>query len=486
MRNIARASVWLIAILIVNSRAQSQYFDTHTLSSTRFGENGPIGSLAIDSSLCCNYWPESTVKEPTVTSVELSTGKLLWAKPAQLALPPTFKIEEGWLLYESTDGEQIERFRTDGFRTLHIVHGVTGVEATIPYDPDRNSIVERPMVHRDRCVTGQGLVVNCADGTVVGDLGPGEHQILVSNGRIYVLSNLFDQLNVDRTRSIFREFDLGRMTVEQELEISVDNAWEPVAARDDVIIVAGEMGGRSNQMVCFDLAKKSERWRTTLPRSIRPSPCFWRDDSKLVLTMGSSGLVCPLLIDLETGNWAPETQWRDPRSLLSWHNDLGVPADLVASNDSLILGRWRNQVLMCVNAQTGKLEWSQRSSDYMIARTFSQKPWLGDFFVAESRLGYDIISVATGERRSVLPEQLGLELSDDHYHRSLLDDPGVMTENESEMTEVSKVLFGTKTADRVWDWVFILIPAIPVFIWIVWSLIRWQNPSHDHQDTNSN
>lgn len=462
----------VIALLLAASLADAQQFDPGPQAPERFNDSNALGIGAIDHATFYCVWPESHVKRPTVTAIELATGKLRWSRSGQFVLATTFRCEDGWLMFANTFRPQMN-FGTAAIEAFHIINGETGAETTIPHVESRNSLVDRTRVYRGNCLTLQGQVVKCVDGAVVGDLGPGEHQTLLVDGRLYVTTLLVNDTDWRERRRLIRRFDFESMRTELEMELPSDATWIPIAARQGVVLAKSEVAERQYQLVRIDLDQKQIGWRVTFPRHVLSSQSVWEGDDKVVLARGGPSLIRPVKVDVASGAITPDTNWNDPHALLAWHGEPTRFPDLVSCGPTRTLGRWRFQQLVCVDSTTGQLKWEQSADDHLVMRMFCQPTQMGDFVVAESVDGFDIISVETGERKPVTPPDVGLQSI-----RSTL------TENvESSASEVADYLFHSRSNDWIWDRGLLFVPMVPLVMWLLWSLIRWRNPFTEASQT---
>jgi len=453
-------SAWsiLIAVLLLVAPGHVRGFGPQLIDPLRFNETNAIGPVLIDATTAYCFWPKWVVKESAVTAVELETGRLLWSRPANLALPLTYKLEEGWLLFESTGGEKIAENRTSGSRTFHLVNCETGTEHVFSHDPSINASVDRPRACGDRCLTPQGLVVRCSDGSKVGDLGPGEHRTVIDGDHLFVVTLLADESNLYYQQRLLRRFQLETMQVDKQLELPLEESWRMMAARGDCVIGRCNSEDREGYLVGFDIAGNRELWRLDCPKAVRTTPNFWEGESTLVLAMGVHGAIRPIQIDVTEGMMRPNHDWQDPRLMLSWHQEGGLYPDFVAANSDLIIGRWRFVQLTCIDSRSGHLIWNQFNSEHMINRVFCCDDRLSDYLVVETPHGIDILSTATGERRSIKPDQIGLKPRPHITHQEEQDDDTALLINPS--------------SERLWDLGLMWAPMIPVAAWLIWSLFR--------------
>ena len=99
----------------------------------------------------------------------------------------------------------------------------------------------------------------------------------------------------------------------------------------------------------------------------------------------------------------------------------------------------------------------------MIGRIFSSPERLGDYLIAESKEGFDIVSVAKGDRLAITPAQVGLKINP---KRLMADD------EEAESVSAPSSLFGDSSQDWLWDQGLLLGPLIPIVGWMFWSAVR--------------
>ena len=460
-----RHCLWLILVTVFLTvfGCETTVFGQRSVEFPPLQERMTTGPVVLDDENFFCYWPSWQVTESSVTAIELSTGRHLWSKPANLALPLTYRIDEGWLQYETTDGEQVSARRTNGRRTFHLVHSTNGQERTYPAELELRSIVDQTWVHRDHCLTPQGLVVRCSDGAMIGYLGPGEHQTLVTEGLLFATTLVPDVSNTHFEKRLLRRFNLKTMEVEREMELPLENGWRIVAARADLVVGKSEVPNRTPLLVCVNIDEKKNLWSTSIPISVRTSPFEWIDDSELILTMGIHGQIRPMKVNLTTGAVFPDRNWHDPRLLLAWHQESGHYPDFVAYNEKFIVGQWRYFELSCVDSQTGEIIWNHGTSKYVIGRIFSSPERLGDYLIAESKEGFDIVSVAKGDRLAITPAQVGLKINP---KRLMADD------EEAESVSAPSSLFGDSSQDWLWDQGLLLGPLIPIVGWMFWSAVR--------------
>ena len=151
------------------------------------------------------------------------------------------------------------------------------------------------------------------------------------------------------------------------------------------------------------------------------------------------------------------------RLMLAWHQEAAQYPDFVASNHNFLVGRWRFLQLMCIDPTSGRMIWEHNSSNELIGRLFAREHSLGEYLVAESKTGFDIVTVATGERHSITPEQVGLAPS----QKSLVSD-----DDTDESRDMVTSLLSAVSRDWMWDWILLLGPLLPLFVWICWVSIR--------------
>jgi hypothetical protein len=420
-----------------------------------------FGPALLDKTNAYCYWPRSVVTEPAISAIELATGQHLWTIPAKLASPVYFCIDEGWIHFETTESDQIMYRRSTGPRTFHLVNALTGEDRAYPTPQETRSNVEGTWVRHNRCLTNSGLLVQCSDGKTVGTLGEGEHQAIVNESEFLVTTLIPDSSNIRFQKRLLRKFDLETGRLKHEIELPLEVPWRVVAAKGEIVVGRTELGDRTPQLVCLNLADQTELWRVSIPFSVRMSPVHWDEDrSHLELTMGIHGLVRPLRVDLESGQLLPDNTWQDPRLLLSWYQEAAQYPDFVAENKNFIVGRWRFIQLACIERETGNLVWNQGNSDFLISRVFSAEPEMGEYVVTESRRGFDLIEVATGNRKTISIDQVGLSAKE--------VEPALTNET------VGAVATLDEDAPDVWLWNqgFLFGPLIPFAGWIVWSMTR--------------
>ena len=452
-----------LQFLLTGLFLESQIFGQPANDFTLINERVSFGPAVLDDSCVYCYWPKSSVTEPTMTAIELATGQLRWKHPAKLAHPVNFRVEEGWLQFETTEGDPGSFRRSSGPKTFHLVNAASGEEINIPDATNLRSSVDRTWVYQNRCLTSKGQLIDCQGGRIIGELGFGEHQTITGNGSFLVMTLFPDESNTHFERRLLRKFDLETMALELEMELPLEESWRIIGVQGDLVVGRIELPDRSSFLSCLDLASRNQRWRVPVPKSVFASNCQWEGTSLLILSAGVHGLVRPLRVDMESGAMSPDQSWFDPRLLLAWHQEAGQYADFVASNDRFLIGRWRYLQLSCVNAKTGELFWNQGTGDYLIGRVFAANAGLTDYVVAETKTGIDIINVATGHRNSITPEQVGLNvLPLENY---------LEVEKESQ-TDATNALFGDSSIDWLLDKGLLLGSLIPFAGWLFWSLIR--------------
>ena len=222
----------------------------------------------------------------------------------------------------------------------------------------------------------------------MGDLGPGEHQTLVVDNRVYVTSLIADESNTSFEKRILRVFDFERMRVEREIDLPLEASWKVVGARGDIVVGRTESVDGEPQLVCMELDHQTERWRIPIPKSVKTSPALWVDESKLVLAASTHGMIRPFLVELETGAWEPDRSWQDPRLVLTWYQEGALYPDFVTVNEKFTVGRWRYLQLVCVNTTTGQLIWNHNAGEFQIGSVYGMESRLGDYIIAESRDGF--------------------------------------------------------------------------------------------------
>lgn len=425
-------------------------------------ERASFGPVVLDDVNAYCYWPKTVVTESAVSAVELATGRHLWTIPAKFAIPVTFRIQEGWLQYETTESEHVSFRRSTGPRTFNLVNTATGEQRVYPIDPEMQSNVDGTWVHRDRCLTHQGIFVRCSDGHVLGNLGPGEHQTIVSGEHFLATTLVSDETNTRFVKRFLRKFHLENMQLEREIELPLEVPWQVVAARGELVIGRTHISEREPFLVCMDLSTHEERWRVAVPISIRTTPAEWTNDSQLTLSMSAHGLIRPVQVDLATGKLSPDMDWRDPRLLLSWYQEAGQYPDYLAYNENYLVGRWRFIQLTCIDARTGALIWNHETSNRLISRIYSAEPDLNQHLVAESREGFDIITVATGDRTPVTVRDVGLEAVP---FKPATDDVG-------DAASTIHSALSSPTDEWLWGHGLMFGPLIPVAGWILWSVTR--------------
>lgn len=99
----------------------------------------------------------------------------------------------------------------------------------------------------------------------------------------------------------------------------------------------------------------------------------------------------------------------------------------------------------------------------MIGRVFASNTELGDYLVAETKTGIDLISVATGHRNAITPEQVGLKV---------LPLQNYLEAEDESATDPTDVVFGDPSSDWLLDKGLLLGPLIPFVGWLFWSMIR--------------
>lgn len=423
-------------------------------------ERATFGPVVLDDDHAYCYWPRAAVVQPAISAVELKTGRHLWTKPARLANPPTFRIEEGWLQYETSDRDQVNFRRSTGPRTFHLVNASTGKELEFPFSPELRSNVDSTWIHNDRCLTHQGLLVRCSDGQIIGKLGPGEHQSIVNDDHFLAVSLQPDETNTRFVKRILRKFNLETMELEREIELPLEVAWSIVAAKGDTAVARTFVSEREPFLVCMDLSTQQERWRVPIPVSIRTSNIQWTDDNRLRLSLATHGFMRPIDVDMSSGQLLPDMNWRDPRLLLSWYQEAGQYPDFLAVNERFVVGRWRFVQLVCLDVNTGDLIWNHGTANHLISRVYSTESRLSDYLVAESKEGFDILHVPTGERKSVLISDLGLEAVP---FEPASDEPG-------EVSDTLQTLLAATPDDwlqRQGVYLSSLIPLLGVIVWYI-------------------
>ena len=434
-----------------------------SLDFSLVNERASYGPVLLDETRAYCYWPKTVVEEPSVTAIELSTGRLLWTKPAKLALPLNFRLEEGWLHYETVEGEQASFRRSSGPRTFHLVNTSTGEERVVPPAVEFRSTVDRPWVHDGYCLTPQGYLIRCEDGKKIGELGPGEHQTMPGDGFLVATTLVPDASNTRFEKRLLRKFRFDSMTVERQIELPLETAWRILAVKQNSVVGRIEVSSRDPYLTFVDLDQSQERWRVPIPKSMFMAVSHWENESRLILNIGIQGLARPLYVDLQTGEVIPDFSWQDPRLLMAWHQEASLYPDAVVSNDRFLIGRWRYLQLSCVDSQTGKLIWNQGSSDYLIGRIFGGDSELGEYLVAEARNGFEIISVKNGDRTRVTIEQVGLKpIPIQSAEGADADSPA----------DAADLLFRNSDNDWLWDKGLLMGPFIPLAGWFLWSVIR--------------
>lgn len=456
-----------IALMLFSSLADAQTFDPSMTPTERYNESNAIGVGALDEINFYCVWPEWHVRPPMLTAVELATGKLRWSSSGRFVLPNTFRAEGGWVIFANSERPQMNFNGTGWIEAFHIINSETGAEIAIPHDESRNTFVDRPRVQQGRCLTLQGQVVQCDDGSVIGDLGPGEHQTLLADGRLYVATLQVNESDQYDRRRFFRRFEFKSMRLEREMELPLEVTWIPVAARDEIVIAKSEVAERQYQLVRLDLQHKDIRWRVKFPRSVLASQAIWDGDTKVTLAMGGASVIRPITVDIATGAIAPDPNWQDPHAVLAWHGEPTRFPDLVACNATRILGRWRFQQIICVDSTTGQLMWEQSAGDHLISRLFCHPQGMGNYVVAETDDGFDIITVETGERKRLTPRDLGLQ--------SIRASQPV-DKDERPTNEVADYLFRSRSNDWIWDRALLLAPLLPLAVWLPWALFRRRYP----------
>lgn len=466
--------IWMFtAIVSLSSRAESQFVNPLPNGPFQFNESNPIGLGAIDHKAFYCYWPAWSVSQPAVTAVELATGKLLWSIPVRMRQNLTFELEDQWLYFEAIDEESQTQESNVSF---HIVNTATGADTVVPWNADRFVEVLRTLVHRGRGVTPQGLVVKCEDGSVVGDLGSGIHQVAASNGKLYSMPFENPSMIAEREMFLLRRYDIETMQLEREIELKDRFPLTFVIAKGDVAVVRCQIDLRRSQLVCFNLETGAERWRVMIPNGVSTSKCEWLDDLRIALTTGPLGPIQPMHVNLENGEMTADLTWTDPRSLLAWHFNGSFFPDMFATDGERIVGRWRTQRLVCIDSKTGKEIWKHSNQNYPITRLFFQTPLMGKEIVAECDVGFDIISVGTpdGDRRRVIPDSIGLT----KFVRSARNSNSTKPSNNSRRVSLSSTVSQDESI-REWmkDWGTLLWPAIPLLFWVIWSLVRYWSPA---------
>jgi outer membrane protein assembly factor BamB len=455
----------LIAVLVMRSTLTAQALNLQMTDRALFNDRPAVGPGVLDDELVYCYWPKRVVIESAMTAVDLATGRLVWSRATNLALPAACRIEEGWLQYETSSGDAVNSRRTLGPRTFHLVEGKTGAERVFAFEPERHAKVERSLVHANCCLTPQGVVVRCSDGEVLGDLGKGEHHAVAQDGELFVASLVSDDSNTHFEKRILRRFELSTMRVLRQLELPLEVAWRVIAGRGDFVVGRTDLTEQGPELICYDLARQVEVWRSTFPKALNGSPSEWQGESVLRLTMGVHGIVRPVQINLENGVLSPEVGWQDPRLLLAWHQESGQYPDFVATNQKYFIGRWRYLHLACVNSETGQMIWSHDNSNHIVGRMFTRDTSLGDYLVAEASDGLNIVCVSTGERRAVLPSDVGLVAS-----------PKELFPEDAEPGMLAAHLLRVASHEWFSERMLLAVPLLPLFCWLVLLLIRGRSP----------
>lgn len=466
---------FMFAILFANSRPDTRVFG-QTGQQGRPGQAGDplppgevamVGAWAIDQDTFFSYWPSGAVTEPTITAVDLSTGHLLWSKPANIMNGAEIRVDEGWLQYTTFAASNDSVNPRIPNATFHLVNGRTGEESNFQQDHESSASTHLSQVCRGRYLTPNGLVVSCTDGRTITDLGPGYHQILISGDDLFVMTLILDKSKTFYETRSLRMFDLAEMRLQRELEMEVTSPWRLVAVRGDRFIFRVDSADIRGELVCFDVSNRSELWRVVIPRSVSTEFAGWNEESQLILSMGHRLLIRPAKVDMETGAFSPDPDWHDPRLLLAWHQTRELYPDFVATNPKVILGRWRQFEVLCVDARSGKLLWKHENQEDSIGRWFTNTPELSDYFVVETQMGFDIVTVATGESRSITASDVGLTPM--KRRRPSLD----YDENAGSQ---ATSWFGIAKRDWLWDWMLRLAPLTPLVVWLLWRMLPHRSP----------
>lgn len=464
-----RARLWLSSCfgLFLCLPAHAQVLEFPPLNTFVFSDPDITGLAVMDDQTVYLYWNERMVTVPAITAVELSSGRHLWSKPAKLNLPTadvvprTFQVEEGWLLYETFDGRIGDpRHIRPSQRTLHVVNGQTGEQQILPRaNPNHPSYVSTPVVHRSHSVTYDGTVVRCSDGQIVGELGQGDHYPIIGEGdHLFVMTTTEDRASADGAKRFVRKFDVTTMTLLTEMEFPLQNFSPLVAAKGNIAVFASQSDDR-RQLFCIDLSDRREQWRITFPNDVSPFDFQWNGNTELVFHLGTNAIIRPVRVNIANGHLAPDADWIDPRSMLGWYQSRRVSPDFVVANRKFIIGRWQQQVI-CVDPFSGQLLWKHVDSEDCVGRLFTERTRLGEYFVAGTSDRFNIVSVATGETRSIRLTDVGLTAAPPR--RPLASDIDTIPGNASDI--------GSTEFDRVNDALVLATPLLPLVVWLIWWL----------------
>jgi hypothetical protein len=192
--------------------------------------------------------------------------------------------------------------------------------------------------------------------------------------------------------------------------------------------------------------------------------CLWDKNGDLVFYQGYYGIIRPIRVDVVNGTLKPEEAWNDPRSLLAWHQSDSRPPDFVGVNQNFIIGRWRQQEVLCIDPDTGQLLWRHLHGDDSIGRLFTEETRLGERFVVGMINRFDIVAVSTGETRSIRPSDVGLtEIP------SIRPSPADFQAIPAKMP-----FFAAAKLDRLKDNLLLATPLLPLVVWLIWRFVQYR------------
>lgn len=458
-------------------------------------------------------WPKSLVRQATLTAVDLKTGDVKWRHQ--------FGRQDVKVLRACGDqiycGAEVPRVQIpadlppddrqsssidDPFEDIHdyLFHVETGKLTTFQRRSPKSFIYWRtPVVDGEFLVSD--LVVNASDLKIY-ELEFESYNSLIDEGKFYATfservrkpetkpaptdENKSDESSVHAgMRSIvatnedtyipfIRRMDLKTGVTEVIANISQLSdgghaRWTLVAARGDRVYLQQDAlpyGLRDNEfdVVCFDLVAEQAVWKTVVPRELRN--VRFRDANTLqdhpqTRLDSSSDLHNgvyhrqPILIDANTGRWQPDPDWRDPFSLMHWHTNMDSIVQ-VMKNDRCIVVLRRDAALICIDPITGQRLWRGEAAG----------PWpafaeiLTDQLVLPCLGGIDIYDVMSGQSHRLLPEDVGLRTDP-----SLRLPKKLSVERDPTLTDAR--------SDRFYDRQLMLLPAIPLVVWVCFRLFVW-------------
>jgi hypothetical protein len=191
--------------------------------------------------------------------------------------------------------------------------------------------------------------------------------------------------------------------------------------------------------------------------------CQWDTNGDLVFYQGDYGIIRPIRVDVLNGTFKAEEDWNDPRSLLAWHQSDSRPPDFVGVNQNSIVGRWRQHEVICIDPNTGQLLWRHPHSDDSIGRLFTEQNRLGERFVVGMLDRFDIVSVSTGETRSIRPADVGL-----NEVPMIRPSPADVEAIPAKMS-----VFASARLDRLKDNLLLATPLLPLVVWLIWRFIQF-------------